>query len=185
MPRYPPAVGGRDRPGDGTRRESALPDARRNADRPQRHAAADQRRRKPRHGGHRGETAVADDCRIEPADSRRAANAIEAEWISRAGYDRSAAAVQRCAAGTAPADCVLFSSTNLGETALEAFNQFGQHVSTSRVPALLLLGTKHSAWSARAKTSPLHAVVNSPFTMQTLREVLERVLNQGEARVQA
>jgi len=86
-----------------------------------------------------------------------------------------------CASGTPPADCVLFSTSNLGETALDAFNHFGQHASTSRVPALLLLGTKHGGWAAQAKTSPLHAVVNSPFTVQALRELLERVMQQGEA----
>ena len=56
----------------------------------------------------------------------------------------------------------------------------GQHASTARVPALLLLGSKHGDWAARAKVSPLHAVVNSPFTVQHLRDLLERVLQQGD-----
>jgi serine/threonine-protein kinase len=81
------------------------------------------------------------------------------------------------AGGTVPADCVLFSTGNLGEAALEAFNGFGQHASTARVPALLLLGSKHGDWAARANVSPRHAVVNSPFTVQELRNTLERVLH--------
>ncbi len=84
------------------------------------------------------------------------------------------------AGGMIPADCVLFSTSNLGEAALEAFNRFGQHASTARVPALLLLGSKHGEWAARAKVSPLHAVVNSPFTVQQLRDLLERVLHNGD-----
>ncbi|HEX3998146.1 MAG TPA: protein kinase [Pirellulales bacterium] len=84
------------------------------------------------------------------------------------------------AAGAPPADCVLFCTSNLGETALDAFNRFGQHTSTARVAAVLLLGSKQGDWSARAKTSPLHAVVNSPFTVQQLRELIERVLGNAE-----
>jgi serine/threonine-protein kinase len=84
------------------------------------------------------------------------------------------------AGGMAPADCVLFSTSNLGESALDAFNRFGQHASTARVPALLLLGSKHGEWAARAKVSPLHAVVNSPFTVQQLRDLIERVLHHGD-----
>lgn len=84
------------------------------------------------------------------------------------------------AGGMAPADCVLFSTSNLGEAALDAFNRFGQHASTARVPALLLLGSKHGEWAERAKVSPLHAVVKSPFTVQELRDTIERVLQQGD-----
>jgi eukaryotic-like serine/threonine-protein kinase len=88
--------------------------------------------------------------------------------------------LSKFAGGLAPADCVLFSTSNLGEAALEAFNRFGQAATTARVPALLLLGSKHGDWAARAKVSPLHAVVSSPFTVQQLRDLLERVLHQGD-----
>jgi serine/threonine-protein kinase len=84
------------------------------------------------------------------------------------------------AGGMTPADCVLFSTSNLSEQALDAFNRFGQHASTARVPAVLLLGSKHGEWAAKAKVSPLHAVVNSPFTVQELRGLIERVLHAGD-----
>lgn len=80
----------------------------------------------------------------------------------------------------APPDCVLFSTGNLGESALEAYNHFVGEPITARMPAILLLGSKHGAWAARAKTSLLHAVVSSPFTVQELRDLLERVLHNAE-----
>ena len=38
------------------------------------------------------------------------------------------------------ADCVVFSTGDLGESALEAFNAFGEGEATRNIPAVLLLG---------------------------------------------
>ena len=116
-----------------------------------------------------------------PQHSRHLANAVEAESAT-ACWSRPirSGRLSGFAGGMTPADCVLFSTSNLGEQALDAFNRFGQHASTARVPAVLLLGSKHGEWAAKAKVSPLHAVVNSPFTVQELRGLIERVLHEGD-----
>ncbi len=80
-----------------------------------------------------------------------------------------------------PPDCVMFSTSNLGPSALEAYNRFVEDASTGRIPAVLLLGSKHGPWAAKAKTSPIHAVVSSPFTLQQLRDILSRILAAAEA----
>jgi serine/threonine protein kinase len=84
------------------------------------------------------------------------------------------------AGAAAPPDCVLFSTSNLGQSALDAFNRFMQDSSTNRIPAILLLGSKHGSWAAHTTTSPIHAIVNSPFKVQDLRDLLERLLRNAE-----
>jgi len=79
--------------------------------------------------------------------------------------------------GTSPADCVLFSTANLGRVALEAFNRFGDgQAESARVPAVLLLGAKHADLSGEARLSPHRAVVTSPFRMQELLAVLDKLM---------
>ncbi len=51
------------------------------------------------------------------------------------------------------ADCVLFSTSDLGEAALSAFNRLGEEGATKRVPAVLLLGEHHQALKEKAKVS--------------------------------
>ena len=50
-----------------------------------------------------------------------------------------------------PADCVIFSTSSLGEDALDAFNEFGDQPATQQVPAILLLRPRHTEWTGRAK----------------------------------
>ena len=80
-----------------------------------------------------------------------------------------------------PPDCVMFSTSNLGQSALDAYNRFVEDGTTSKIPAVLLLGSKHGPWAANAKTSPIHAVLSSPFTLQDLRTLLNKVLGSTEA----
>ena len=58
--------------------------------------------------------------------------------------------------GMSPADCVLFSTASLGRMALEAFNRFGDdRADSTRVPAVLLVGTKHADLADEAKFTPI------------------------------
>ena len=50
-----------------------------------------------------------------------------------------------------PAECVLFSTGQLGESALSAFNEFAAGEQTNQVPALLLLGPNHHDWTGKAR----------------------------------
>lgn len=87
-------------------------------------------------------------------------------------------------AGMNPADCVLFSTGNLGELALEAFNRFGDNPDTARVPAILLLGAKHQDLLAGARLAPHRQIVTSPFKAQDLLELMERIMHPVPAQVE-
>ena len=77
-----------------------------------------------------------------------------------------------------PADCVVFSTANLGQQALETFNEFGSAPATAAVPALLLLGPKHAGWRPKAQTSDHRVVVNTPVKLRQLRRLLGKLLNE-------
>jgi eukaryotic-like serine/threonine-protein kinase len=75
-----------------------------------------------------------------------------------------------------PADCVIFSTSTLGEDALEAFNEFGSGTATQQVPAILLLGSRHHAWTNRAQTNDRRATVTTPIKMKRLLELFDRLM---------
>jgi serine/threonine-protein kinase len=76
---------------------------------------------------------------------------------------------------TRPADCVLFSASNLGEESLEAFNNFGELPQTKSVPAVLLLTPKQTSWTSRAKTSDNRATITAPFKMKDLLALFDKL----------
>ncbi len=75
-----------------------------------------------------------------------------------------------------PADCVVFSTSDLGSVAVDSFNRFGDDELTKDVPAILLLGAKHQAWASRAKTSENRVTVSTPIKVRELRAVLDKLL---------
>ncbi|HEV2970703.1 MAG TPA: protein kinase [Pirellulales bacterium] len=89
------------------------------------------------------------------------------------------------AEGKQPAECVLFSTGQLGEQALAAFNEFGSHGITSKVPAVLLLGARHQEWLAQAKLSPLHVHISSPIKVPMLLELLEKLMEPSATAAKA
>jgi serine/threonine-protein kinase len=85
-------------------------------------------------------------------------------------------ALSRFTEVTRAADCVIFSTSELGESALEAFNRFGEAKHTSRIPAVLLLGEHHEAWRKKAKLNDHRVVVSMPIKLRQLREVLAKLV---------
>lgn len=93
-------------------------------------------------------------------------------------------ALSRFADGSKAADCVIFSTSELGEPALEAFNQFGEGKHTSPIPAVLLLGEHQQDWKKRAKLNKHRVVMSMPIKLRQLREVLAKLVpnvNGGES----
>ena len=88
--------------------------------------------------------------------------------------------MQSFAGGMIAADCALFSTADLGEQALDAFNEMAAHADTARVPAILLLGSRHGQWAARARLSARHAALVSPFKLQDLLDLLTKLLAAGK-----
>jgi eukaryotic-like serine/threonine-protein kinase len=85
-------------------------------------------------------------------------------------------ALSRFADGSRVADCVIFSTGELGEPALEAFNRFGEAKHTGRIPAVLLLGEHQQDWKKRAKLGQHRVVMSMPIKLRQLRETLARLV---------
>jgi eukaryotic-like serine/threonine-protein kinase len=85
-------------------------------------------------------------------------------------------ALSRFADGSRAADCVIFSTGELGEAALDAFNRFGATEHTARIPAVLLLGEHHQAWKPKAKVTDRRVLVAMPIKLRQFREVLARLV---------
>ena len=85
-------------------------------------------------------------------------------------------ALARFADGAKAADCVIFSTGELGAAALEAFNRFGEGPSTGRIPAVLLLGENHADWKAKAKLGGHRVAITMPIKLRQIRELLARLV---------
>jgi serine/threonine-protein kinase len=89
-------------------------------------------------------------------------------------------ALARFADGSKAADCVIFSTGELGESALDAFNRFGDGQHTGPIPAVLLLGEHQRTWKQRAKLNKHRVVMSMPIKLRQLREVLAKLVpNSG------
>jgi len=74
-----------------------------------------------------------------------------------------------------PTDCIVFSSNDLGEDALDGFNRLGEIKATKQVPAVLLLSEKHQEFQSRAKLADHRVIVTMPIRMGQFREILARL----------
>lgn len=77
-----------------------------------------------------------------------------------------------------PADCVIFGTSGLGEAAAEAFCKFATDEHTRDVPAIFLLDPKHcaDATAVHALTNDHRVILQVPFTVRQLREVMHRLV---------
>ena len=75
-----------------------------------------------------------------------------------------------------PAQCLIFSAVELGETAVEAYETFTSNPTTMGIPAVLLLGKHHEEWLNRTDGEEHHVVLQMPITVGKFREVLDRLV---------
>ncbi|MBX7072705.1 MAG: serine/threonine protein kinase [Pirellulales bacterium] len=85
-------------------------------------------------------------------------------------------AIGRLKENAKSADCVIFSSGDIGQSALEAFNEFGQCEETKHIPAVLLLGEKQSGWREHARIDKQHRLIAMPIKLKELRSVLTQLV---------
>lgn len=78
------------------------------------------------------------------------------------------------------AECVIFSTGELGDAALQAYNQFAATPATSNVPAVLLLGEQQKAWRGEAASDERHVVMSMPLKMGEFRELMVKLLPPKE-----
>jgi len=101
--------------------------------------------------------------------------------LKRAGYRvlltaDPVRALGRLRQDTSAAECVLLSAQEIGQRALDAFNELGEDEKTQAIPALLLLGEHQAEWQQRANTDDHRHVLSMPITMKQLREVLAKIV---------
>ncbi len=75
-----------------------------------------------------------------------------------------------------PADCVVFSSLELGQQALEAFNRFGADEHTAELPAILLVDRRRANMISAAKQGPRRRLLPLPLKVRELRGALSQLL---------
>ncbi|MBN2476801.1 MAG: protein kinase [Pirellulales bacterium] len=82
----------------------------------------------------------------------------------------------------AVADCVMINAQQIGHSAVEAFNRFGEDLKTSFVPAVLLLDESQRKWKHEARTDHHRVVLPMPITMKQLRVTLAKLVNSKAKR---
>ena len=75
-----------------------------------------------------------------------------------------------------PAQCLIFSTVEVGESAVEAYEQFIGNPATIGIPAILLLGKEHQKWANRTDGRDHHVILQMPITLGHFREVLDRLV---------
>ena len=81
------------------------------------------------------------------------------------------------------ADCVIFNAQQIGQSALDMFNQLDEDERTKSVPAMLLLGEAQGRWKSQARTAPNRVVLSMPITMKQLRATLSELTPAAKAEV--
>lgn len=79
---------------------------------------------------------------------------------------------------TPAADVVIFSTGEIGEAAVDAYNKFASTDKTKSIPALLLLGEDQQSLAGLAVGGPHRSTMRMPIKMRELRETLVRLLAQ-------
>ena len=103
------------------------------------------------------------------------------EGLKKAGYrvlviSDPERAISRLYQDASAAECVLLNAQEIGQAALNVFNQFAEDQRTSETPAVLLLDEPQRAWAAEAKTDERRVVLHMPITMKQLRATLSALL---------
>ena len=110
------------------------------------------------------------------------------EELKKAGYrvlviSDPARAIERFQDDKKPADVIVFSTGQIGEPALTAFQEFAAGEQTREVPAILLLAAEHRAWAKQVEASLAahRAVLQMPLKLSQLLEVMEKMLSPKAA----
>ncbi len=79
-----------------------------------------------------------------------------------------------------PADCILISTGELGESALAAFNRLDDSDDTRQLPAILLLGERQRGWLKQVKLAEHRVVLQMPLKVRELRETLWKLVPSSQ-----
>lgn len=74
-------------------------------------------------------------------------------------------------------DCVVISAINLGNDALDFFNNVGQQANTKDLPMLLLVDQRQTHIVERAQVGENHRIIAMPLKVRELRETILQLIN--------
>lgn len=80
------------------------------------------------------------------------------------------------------ADCIVFGASELGNDAVEAYNQFAENDITSGKPAILLVDKKQTHIIAKARRGTNRVLLPMPLKVRELRAALSRLLRDTPRR---
>lgn len=124
----------------------------------------------------RGKSVMVIECKIDLQDLVR--ERLKSRGYKVLVYSDPERALERFSADeTPPADCVLFSAPELGNSALEAFNKFGTDEHTKHLPAIMLVDRKQQHIIRSALTGPKRILLAMPLKVRELRTALVRLLS--------
>ena len=89
-------------------------------------------------------------------------------------------ALSRFQGGQMPADCVIFSTIELGDPNLEAFNRFSENEQTKDIPAILLTNEDQQSYQKKAKLADHRVILSMPIKLKELRATLVKLLSALE-----
>ena len=144
--------------------------------------------------GQSSETRVVRREKVEREGENRSVMVVESniemqdalrDLLKRRGYrvlviGSAERALQRFEAGTAPAECVIFCTTELGQNAIDAFNTFGETDATQAIPAILFLDENRVEMAARVNTDDHRVLLPMPLKVRQLRMILLKLLSAKE-----
>jgi len=81
-----------------------------------------------------------------------------------------------------PAECVLLSAGFLGESAIDAFNRFGDEEQTRKIPAILLLDEHQLDLIPTAQVSAHRVLLKMPLKVKEVRMALKQLLSGSAAK---
>jgi serine/threonine-protein kinase len=83
-----------------------------------------------------------------------------------------------------PAEAVIFCTTELAESSLDAFNQFGSQEKTKDVPAILFVAEHHRHLAERAHVGPHRVLIPMPLKVRQLRAILLKLLSAQSSHLE-
>ncbi len=83
------------------------------------------------------------------------------------------------------ADCMLFSTPELGQSALDAFNRLSQVDYGRAKPAILMLSEAHSGWEQQAQLADHRKVLHMPLKLKELRAALGSLIHSEATEEEA
>lgn len=118
-------------------------------------------------------------------DSRHAMQNLLRTQLGKRGYrvlfvSNAERAIQRLKDSSGEFDCAVFCTGELGESALNVFNQLDDHHVTSKLPALIIVEKNQASFASQAQLSDLHSLLRQPVKVRELRAALVKVIGRRD-----